>query len=182
MARPSPSRADAARNSERILDTARHVFRERGPSVPFYEIARSAGVGQATLYRHFPNKQALVRAVVEENIVRLEEVARDADGESRRFDTLLTALAEQIAENAEVAALMATEVGTDWYEDLIGRIVDLLVTAMGEAGGPTERDLDREDLEIILRMLGGAVTGDTLEGRRRDARRAAALISSGMNR
>ncbi|MFF8592558.1 TetR/AcrR family transcriptional regulator [Streptomyces sp. NPDC015220] len=57
-------RADALRNRERIVTAAREMFVEHGPDVPLDEIARRAGVGNATLYRNFPDRDALVREVV----------------------------------------------------------------------------------------------------------------------
>jgi len=57
-------RTDAARNRERILAAAREMLVEQGPDVPFDDIARRAGVGNATLYRHFPDRHALLRAVL----------------------------------------------------------------------------------------------------------------------
>ncbi|MFJ8083624.1 TetR/AcrR family transcriptional regulator [Streptomyces sp. NPDC096205] len=57
-------RADALRNRERIVTAAREMFTELGPDVPLDEIARRAGVGNATVYRHFPDRDALVREVV----------------------------------------------------------------------------------------------------------------------
>jgi AcrR family transcriptional regulator len=57
-------RADALRNRERIVAAAREMFVEHGPEVPFDEIARRAGVGNATVYRHFPDRTGLMRHVV----------------------------------------------------------------------------------------------------------------------
>lgn len=60
---PRP-RADALRNRERIVTAAREMFTELGPDVPLDDIARRAGVGNATVYRNFPDRDALVREVV----------------------------------------------------------------------------------------------------------------------
>ena len=66
MAQPAkPLRADAARNRARVLETAYETFAAEGLSVPIDEIARRAGVGAGTVYRHFPTKEDLFRAVVE---------------------------------------------------------------------------------------------------------------------
>ncbi|WP_037606119.1 TetR/AcrR family transcriptional regulator [Streptacidiphilus rugosus] len=70
-----PLRADAARNRARLLDTATQVFTTRGTGVPTEEIARAAGVGVGTLFRHFPTKEALLEAVM---VRRLEEIAAQA--------------------------------------------------------------------------------------------------------
>ena len=56
-------RADAQRNRTRLLETAKAAFAEKGSGASLYEIARTAGVGAGTLYRHFPTRDALVAAV-----------------------------------------------------------------------------------------------------------------------
>lgn len=72
MAEPArPLRADAARNRARVLETAYETFAAEGLAVPIDEIARRAGVGAGTIYRHFPTKEDLFAAVVES---RLEQV------------------------------------------------------------------------------------------------------------
>ena len=58
-----PQRADAARNVERLIATAREAFAQKGPDAALDEIARRAGVGPGTLYRHFPTRLALLEAV-----------------------------------------------------------------------------------------------------------------------
>jgi AcrR family transcriptional regulator len=58
-------RADAQRNRDRIVEVARAVFRQKGYDAPLDEIAREAGVGPGTLYRHFPTKDALIDAVMQ---------------------------------------------------------------------------------------------------------------------
>ena len=64
-------RADAARNRERLLEAAAAAFTERGADVPLEDIARGAGVGIGTLYRHFPTREALVEAVYRNEVSML---------------------------------------------------------------------------------------------------------------
>lgn len=71
-AQERPLRADAARNRAKLLDAATEVFTTRGVGVPTEEIARAAGVGVGTLFRHFPTKEALLEAVM---VRRLEAIA-----------------------------------------------------------------------------------------------------------
>lgn len=68
-------RADARRNYERIVATAREMFTEQGADVPLDVIARRAGVGNATLYRHFPTRDVLVEAVYRPDIEHLASSA-----------------------------------------------------------------------------------------------------------
>jgi AcrR family transcriptional regulator len=72
---PRPKRADARRNYEKVLAAAREAFAEGGESTALEEIARRAGVGIGTLYRHFPNRQALLEALY---VGEVEEVCRTA--------------------------------------------------------------------------------------------------------
>ncbi len=72
MAQPvRPLRADAARNRARVLEVAYESFAADGLSVPIDEIARRAGVGPGTVYRHFPTKEALFSAVIEDRMQRV---------------------------------------------------------------------------------------------------------------
>lgn len=92
VARP---RADALRNRERIVDAAREMFVEHGADVPFDEVARRAGVGNATVYRHFADRAELVRQVVLTVTGRVADLAEqgittaDAD-EGAAFGALRT--------------------------------------------------------------------------------------------
>src|SRR3954470_6549679 len=90
-----PKRADARRNYEKVLAAAREAFAEGGESTPLEEIARRAGVGIGTLYRHFPNRQALLEAVYVDEV---EEVCRSA---------------------AELADAEPWEALNTWFESLI---------------------------------------------------------------
>jgi len=73
-----PLRADAKRNQQRLLSAAVEVFAERGAdSASLEEIARRAGVGIGTLYRHFPTRQALLEAVYQDQIEALRARADD---------------------------------------------------------------------------------------------------------
>lgn len=77
----APLRADARRNRQQIIDAARALFVRRGPEVPMDEIARTAGVGVGTLYRRFPDRDELIRAVSVDNFQRLRELARVIEDE-----------------------------------------------------------------------------------------------------
>ena len=85
-----PLRADALENRDRILAAARDVFVEQGAGAPLEDISRRAGTGIATLYRRFPDRQALMKAVVLDALQRSGDEARDAvDEESDPFAALV---------------------------------------------------------------------------------------------
>ena len=72
-----PLRADAQRNRDRLLAVAAHAFSEDGPEVTLDSIAKDAGVGIGTLYRHFPTREALVEATYRNELARLCDAADD---------------------------------------------------------------------------------------------------------
>ncbi|WP_046496293.1 TetR/AcrR family transcriptional regulator [Streptomyces odonnellii] len=87
--RTTRPRADALRNRERIVVAARELFVEYGPEAPLDEIARRAGIGNATLYRHFPDRNALIHDVVLFVMARATDHAeRIATEESDPFHAL----------------------------------------------------------------------------------------------
>src|SRR3954469_15486865 len=75
-----PKRADARRNYDKVLAAAREAFAEGGESTALEEIARRAGVGIGTLYRHFPNRQALVEALYLDEVDEVCRTAAELDG------------------------------------------------------------------------------------------------------
>src|SRR5689334_7111900 len=99
---PRPMRADARRNRELILAAARELLASDQPEVQIDAIAARAGVGVGTVYRHFPDKEALMGELVRERFdgfnARLQE-AIDADGEAP-FEALAAALRANAAESA----------------------------------------------------------------------------------
>lgn len=76
-----PKRADARRNYEKVLAVAREAFAAGGESTSLEEIARRAGVGIGTLYRHFPNRQALVEALYLDEVEEVCRSAAELDGD-----------------------------------------------------------------------------------------------------
>ncbi|MFF0451298.1 TetR/AcrR family transcriptional regulator [Streptomyces sp. NPDC004609] len=90
-------RRDAELNRRRLIAAAREVFRDRGLGATLDEIARHAGVGVGTAYRHFPNKQAVIDAVFKDMFIRIEEATREGAADPDAWRGLTTGL-ERIAE------------------------------------------------------------------------------------
>src|SRR4051794_10023311 len=101
-----PKRADAGRNYDKVLAAAREAFAEGGESTALEEIARRAGVGIGTLYRHFPNRQALLEALYVDEV---EEVCRSAEelGDADPWDALNAWLERLVAYVGTKKALAA---------------------------------------------------------------------------
>ncbi|WP_018501334.1 TetR/AcrR family transcriptional regulator [Parafrankia discariae] len=87
---PARLRADARRNRDKIVAAAVVAFGDDGPYLPMEEIARRAGVGVGTLYRHFPDRDALIVAVVRDSLETMLARAREAEAEEpRAWDALV---------------------------------------------------------------------------------------------
>ncbi|MFJ3774212.1 TetR/AcrR family transcriptional regulator [Streptomyces sp. NPDC090075] len=98
-------RADARRNHDRLLAEARTVFAEHGTDASLEDVARRAGVGIGTLYRHFPNRHALMSAVFEGAVNELLDRARELESASHPCQALLTWLHEVVVHAAEYRGL-----------------------------------------------------------------------------
>jgi len=96
MNTPKPLRADAQRNRDALLRAAREIFAQEQTDVPFEDIARRAGVGAGTLYRHFPNRDTLIAAVFEEEVAALRERAYHLLETSPPDEALATFLREMV--------------------------------------------------------------------------------------
>jgi AcrR family transcriptional regulator len=176
-------RADAARNSEKIVRAAREVYAERGPDAPLDEIARRAGVGIATLFRRFPDKRALLRAVLDQQFAEqmMPAVGRaleDADPRRGLALVMEAALSSAVGNYnvltaARNAGRLADEVGDRLFETL-----DLLVER-GRRAGVIREDLVPEDLRRIMAMLVSVLwTMDPAAG---GWRRFVALVLDGLS-
>jgi AcrR family transcriptional regulator len=106
-------RADARRNRERVLEAAEEVFGERGAAASTEEIARRAGVGIGTVFRHFPTKEALYEAIVVRRLGRLvEQAPLDDDDAGAAFREFFGRIVEEAATKKAFADTMAV-VGID---------------------------------------------------------------------
>jgi AcrR family transcriptional regulator len=154
-----PQRRDAARNRARLAHVAADAFGDRGLDVGVDEIARRAGVGVATLYRHFPAKTDLVRAVLQQEVDALgAEVPRMIASPQPLRAFLGAAVELQSANRGLLDALAAQspdgEVRRHLGERLLGALGPLATAA--HASGELRRDYGPADLLVVVRMLGAA--------------------------
>jgi AcrR family transcriptional regulator len=127
----APLRADARRNRDQILAAARAIFAELGPDVPMEEIARTAGVGVGTLYRRFPDRDALIRAVAVDGFARLlAEAKAAADEEATAWAALVRLLGGSTELTLTVRLSMVSERATNLLrqDEEIHRLRDDLLT------------------------------------------------------
>jgi AcrR family transcriptional regulator len=158
-------RADARRNHERLLHAARDVFVERGPEAPLEEIARRAGVGIATLYRRFPDRSELMRAVV---LDALTSTAAAAEAATQRHADPLEALAAYVHAvlDLRTSAVIPTLLGSlDLDEPELGaarersaRLAEQLLDAAHRAG-TLRKDVAFADIGVMLVRLSRPLPG-----------------------
>jgi AcrR family transcriptional regulator len=153
-------RADALRNRERVLEAAKTVFSAGGPDASLEAVAREAGVGIGTLYRHFPTREALYEAVYRREVEQLGELAEQLKSEAAPVEALrqwLRANVEFVATKKGMAAALALAAGPPpseltafSYERLTKAIGTLLACAV-------EADEIRDDIGPgdLLRALVG---------------------------
>ncbi|WP_020137739.1 TetR/AcrR family transcriptional regulator [Streptomyces sp. 351MFTsu5.1] len=152
-------RADALRNRERIVTAAREMFTEFGPDVPLDDIARRAGVGNATLYRNFPDRDALVREVVCSVMDRTTEAAEVALTETGdAFEALERFVHTAADERVSALCPMIQSTFDQNHPDLEAarvRCEELVVELMNraKAAGQLRTDVDSGDLLIVVAQL-----------------------------
>ena len=154
-----PLRADARRNRDRLLDAAVRAFSHDGPEVTLDAIAKDAGVGIGTLYRHFPTREALIEAAYRNELTRLCEAAANLlrtmppDQATRAWmDRFVDYMTTKRGMADALRAVIASG-GNPFAESrdrLVGAIGSLL--AAGAATGATRSDVEPED---VLASLGG---------------------------
>jgi AcrR family transcriptional regulator len=155
---PRPKRADARRNYDKVIAAAREAFAERGASTSLEEIARRAEVGIGTLYRNFPNRQALLEAVYVGEVEDLCASVADLDG-MEPWDALAAWMRRFVAYMATKQAL-AHELLE--FVDLSAPLFQTCRTAMYAAGEPLLQRAQaagevRQDTNFgeIIQMVGG---------------------------
>ena len=157
---PRPLRADAVRNQTRILEAARVVFGTKGLDVSLDEIAHSAGVGVATLYRRFPDRESLVTALFEReirNTVELAKAALAAPDPWEGFKTLLRSVFRAVAEDKGLRqALLSSRHGlgasTSGRVELIGLLT--LIVRRAQEHGSLRVGITAHDIPPMMLMVG----------------------------
>ncbi|HEY8465951.1 MAG TPA: helix-turn-helix domain-containing protein [Solirubrobacterales bacterium] len=156
-----PLRADALRNRARVLDAARELMGARGVDVGMEEIARAAGVGVGTVYRHFPNKEALISALAEDRFERIAALLREALDDPdpwHGFETMMRRGAElQVADRALTEVMRnhgnAMEAAATKYE--VPELTERLVKRC-KAAGVLRDDVHHGDIPMVLCGVGTA--------------------------
>lgn len=147
-------RADAVQNRERLIAAAKEVLGQGGPSASLEAVARQAGVGTGTLYRHFPTREALFQAVYHREVEQMLELAVDLQASNDRLEALRRWLHAYVGLVATKRGLLGTLAFTlsdssrEMYAELAlkttAAVDGLLSAAIGS--GDVRQDVTADDL------------------------------------
>jgi AcrR family transcriptional regulator len=182
-----PLRADAQKNRARVLAAAEAVFAAQGVTASTEEVAREAGVGIGTVFRHFPTKEALLEAVIVCRLQRFADEARALSADSsadpgESFFALVRRSADQSAAKNAIAAALA-DAGVDLSVETgpmmaeMRSSLDILLTRAQSAGAV------RDDVginEVIALLIGAARAAASTSGDQAVLARTVEIICDGL--
>lgn len=172
-------RDDAATRRRRLLDAADEVFSEHGVNAPLELVVERAGLGRATLYRHFPDRTALMTGLLDRAIDAFECAARELGERPDGLGVLLHDAAEHIAYTAPLVDYWrAIERDDPVVEAFDARALAVFMPYVRRAAeaGLCRADVDEEQMLLVMHMLGSCLRGNDAAERLRLAHRSADLL------
>ncbi|MEU0842022.1 helix-turn-helix domain-containing protein [Streptomyces sp. NPDC005962] len=167
-ATPRRARADGQRNRARLLEVALRLFVERGPDVPFTELAKEAGVGVGTVYRHFPAREDLIEAAYRSELDAVCAAAGELldevpPGDALRtwMDRFVDYMTTKIGLTEAIRAVVVA--GGDPFaqsRDRLGEAIGALLAATA-AAGVTRPEIGSDD--VLVSLSGIAMVAGVLE-------------------
>ena len=173
--RPNRGPAAGPENRRALIAAAREVYAEGGLSAPFSVVAKRAGVGQGSLYRHFPDRTALAVAVFEENVIDLEQYT---DPEDRTIEDLLDRVVSQAVVSTAFIDLITADIHDPRVKPLGERFYAVVarLVARDHAHGLLGDHITTEDVTMATGMLATELSRASLDERPAAAARARALF------
>jgi AcrR family transcriptional regulator len=154
-------RVDAQRNLARVLEAAVEAFAEHGPDVSVDEIARRAGVGHATVFRRFPTKDALIRAVVRrhlEDVAALADAALAAEDPDEAFTEYVWAAMELYARDRGLLQCVDRCLKDEKIQEVVSLSEQIVVRA--QKAGAVRPDISPGDVTQLIGAVFGAAPAD----------------------
>lgn len=155
-------RRDAVRNRARIVAAAEVEFRAAGATVPLDRVAQRAGVGRGTLYRHFPDREALIAAVYTARVDALERHVATLPAEHRLEHLVAEISAQQVDAPGLFAAAHAAHGGDPRLAEVERRATALLADALDDARrrGRVRPDVTVDDVRLLFAMVEGVLAAE----------------------
>ncbi|MBF0672355.1 MAG: TetR/AcrR family transcriptional regulator [Salinibacterium sp.] len=162
-------------NRRALIDAAREIFATDGLNAPLSSIARRAGVGQGSLYRHFPDRLALAVAVFDDNIVALEAVVADP---ATTLDDLLDRVISQALTSTTLIDMMFAHRDDERALHLQTRVRALLaaIVEREQDAGRIRAEVAVDDVLLAISMLAGILARTEADARPEVARRAWGIL------
>lgn len=181
--RPRAQRSDAVRSREAILRAARELFSET-PEVSMLAVSKRAGVGQATLYRHFPDRVALAEVLFAEVSAEFNAAVDAAGDGPEALERILAASVDLTIRMHGFVALVREGSGDSGRGDVTRPQLAALLKeplARAQAGGRVRTDVELDEVVAITRMIEGGLADETDAAvRRRRGARLFDLVLRGM--
>ena len=161
-------------NRRALIAAAREVYAEAGLGAPFSQVAKRAGVGQGSLYRHFPDRTALAVAVFEDNIVELERFAAEPD---RTIEDLLDLVADQAVVSTAFIELLSADPHDQRVVHLGLRYQDVVAQLLERRHARAEAaPIEIADVLVATEMLAYTIARAPRERRAQTAARARDIL------
>lgn len=176
-------RSDAQAHRTLLLDAADKVFSEHGIHVALELVTAQAGVSRATLYRNFPDRDALMSALLERTFETMEAHAQHLQGRDDALFCVLEQMAHLVADSAPVSDhWRATDRNGPILAGAQRRLTRLVKPLLESAiaAGNCRPDLTAKDVILVSSMLGSGLRGRTPAERRTLSRRALSLVLDGL--
>lgn len=174
---------DAAARRALLLDAADAVFGEHGINAPLELVVERAGVGRATLYRNFPDRTALVEAMLQRTVEKIRLHLQQLGERDDALFELIEGMARRIVHSPALADYWrAVDRDDPAIRSARQQVLQLMEPALrrAKAAGLCRADLQLSDISLISSMLGAALRGRTAEDRAVLARRAIELLRPGL--
>ncbi|CAM5786498.1 TetR/AcrR family transcriptional regulator [Ottowia pentelensis] len=183
MPSSTTKRSDPATRRAQLLDAADAVFTTHGVNAPLELVVQHAGVGRATLYRQFPDRHAILLALLERSAQRTQDRAQSLKDRPDAFFALLEYQAERIVRSPAVSDYWRiTSLKDPRFAPARQQIRDAFAPtlARAQAHGLVRPDVQIRDLSLLSGMLGAALRGPTDAERRRLVRQALDIVRRGL--
>lgn len=173
--RPNRGRNAAAENRQALLAAAHEVFAGGGLDAPLSAVSKKAGVGQGSLYRHFPDRISLAVAVFEDNVAEFEALVADP---ASTLDDLLAVITEKTTESVAVVEMLTPADDDPRLTALVRRVEATVAEALRRArrAGTVRRSVRTEDVMVAVSMVATLTAKTPPDRRRQVADRAWSLL------